>query len=455
MTSRDGRPIDPAVSPIKKSATPKPRAVPGIPARRAALDILTLVRSGAPLTEALDTCRSFDALAGPDRAFARALASTVLRRQGTLDALIAPFIDAPLPKRAAKATDALRLAVAQTAMMGVACHAAVDTAVALAQAFRETAGYAGLVNAIARKIADGGAAEVEKLPERVDTPGWLWRSWERAYGPETARAIARAHRQEPPLDLTPRKSADAETLAQSLGGELLPTGSIRLRGSHDVAALSGFDRGAWWVQDAAAALPARLLGDVAGKRVFDLCAAPGGKTLQLADAGADVVAVDMVGYRLKTVAENLARVGLKAETVKADILHWAPAEKAAAVLLDAPCTATGTIRRNPDILWSKSEDAVAALAKLQAKFIDKAVEFLTRGGVLVYSTCSLQPEEGERQIEAALARHAGLVRLPVAPSELGGEPQFITKAGDLRTLPSHWRDRGGLDGFYAARLQKG
>jgi 16S rRNA (cytosine967-C5)-methyltransferase len=207
------------------------------------------------------------------------------------------------------------------------------------------------------------------------------------------------------------------------------------------------------VQDAAAALPARLLGDVAGKRVFDLCAAPGGKTMQLAAAGAIVTAVDSVGPRLKLVADNLQRTSLAAETVKADVLSWSPAEKADAILLDAPCTATGTIRRHPDILRSTTEEDVATMAKVQARMIDKAVTLLGENGLLVFSTCSLQPEEGELQISSALERHRGLDRLPVSTTEIGGFSEAVTKAGDLRTLPSMWGDSGGMDGFFAARLR--
>jgi 16S rRNA (cytosine967-C5)-methyltransferase len=433
----------------------RPRAKPaaGLAPRRAALDILSLVREGAPLDEALSECRSFNALQGSDRAFARALAAIVLRRQGTLDALLAPYLETPLPRRAQKATDALRLAAAQTALMDVADHAAVDTAVALARDFHETAGYSGLVNAVARKIAKKGKDRAQEFPERTDTPGWMWRAWERAYGADTARAIARAHREEPPLDLTARSDAAAAELAACLSGELLPTGSIRLESTRDIAALPGFAEGEWWVQDAAAALPAKLLGDVNGKRVLDLCAAPGGKTLQLASAGARVIAIDRAGVRLKLVAENLARAKLSAETVKADIFEWAPAGLADAVLLDAPCSATGVIRRNPDILRSKSEDVVAALAKVQAKLIDRAIGFVRPGGLIVYSTCSLQPEEGEAQIAAALARHANLRRIPITPEEIGGEPRFLTKHGDLRTLPAYWSNRGGIDGFFAARVR--
>lgn len=428
------------------------KMTPATASRRAALDMLNLIRGGAPLDAALEDCRSFNALEGSDRAFAHALVMTVLRRQGSLDALLAPYLERPLPARATKVMDILRLAAAQSAVMETPDHAAVDNAVALSKEFRETEGYAGLVNAIARKIAKGGEAAIKKFPIRSDTPGWLWRSWERAYGPVAAKAIAETHRRQPPLDLTPKSGVDAAGVAASVGGKVLPTGSIRIESAHDITALDGFAHGEWWVQDAAAALAARLLGDVAGKTVFDLCAAPGGKTMQLAAAGAKVIAVDSSGHRLKLVAENLKRTGLAAETVKADILTWVPTAKADAVLLDAPCSATGTIRRHPDILWTCNADEVGALARLQTKMIDRALAWLKPGGLLVYSTCSLQLEEGERQIEGALTRHAGLKRMPADPSEVAGLHLAVSAAGDLRTLPSMWPEIGGLDGFFIARM---
>lgn len=427
---------------------------PGLPARRAALDLLALVRAGKPFDLALETCRSFAALEGADRAFARALATTVLRRRGSLDALISAFIDRPLPPRAARIYDILRLSAAQTAILDVKAHAAVATSVELAKAFRETAGYAALVNAVGRKIAKPGRAAIEKLPVRADTPGFLWRSWERAYGPDKARAIADIHQREPPLDLTPRFAAGAADLAAGLGGELLPTGSIRLARPGNISSLSGYAEGRWWVQDAAAALPARLLGEVSGRLVYDLCAAPGGKAMQLAAAGARVLAVDVSGPRLKLLAENLRRVGLTAETIKADILEWAPPEAADAALLDAPCSATGTIRRNPDVLWSRTEDDIAALSRVQAAMIARAAGFVKPGGLLVYAACSLQPEEGEGAVEAALAMRPDLRRVPLAPGDVPGLAEAVTPRGDLRTLPSFWAARGGMDGFFAARLQR-
>jgi 16S rRNA (cytosine967-C5)-methyltransferase len=438
----------------KPGPAPAPRAAdpPGLAARRAALDILMLVGAGRTLDDALGDCRSFNALEGPDRGLAHALSATVLRRRGAIDHVIGLYIDKPLPKRSQRATEILRLAVAQSLFLNTPDHAAVSTAVTLCQEFRETVNYAGLINAVARKIAKAGPASVEKLSERIDTPGWLWRGWERAYGAEGARAIARANAAEAPIDLTPRDAADAAALAADTGGVLLQTGSVRLPAGTRVASLKGYDDGRFWVQDAAAALPARLFGDIAGKRVIDLCAAPGGKTMQLAAAGALVVAVDREGARLKTVAENLARTGLTAETIKADISEWSPGEPADAVLLDAPCTATGTIRRHPDILWSKTEDDLKALASLQAKMIDRALTFVKPGGALIYCTCSLQPEEGERQIAAALARHPEIAREPIESREIGGLAA-LSRDGDLRTLPSMLGDQGGMDGFFASRLR--
>lgn len=421
----------------------------GLDARRAALDLLTRIAGGASLDEAMTASRAFGDLEGPDRGFARLLASAVLRRRGSLDHALGAYLDRPLPKRASRVMDILRLAACQSLMLGTPDHAAVSTAVTLAGERQETAGYSGLVNAVARKIAKAGPETLEKLPARTDTPGWLWRAWERAYGPQSVRKIAEAHRTEPALDLTLKNPADAASWAERLGAERLPGDGLRLTGVHDVRALEGYEDGAWWVQDIAASLPARLLGDVAGKRVFDLCAAPGGKTLQLAAAGADVVAVDISPPRLERVSENLARTKLAAAVAAEDVLKWRPAGKADAVLLDAPCSATGTIRRHPDIPWTKTETDIAALASLQARMIDRALGFLKPGGALIYCVCSLQVEEGERQADAALSRHDKLQRVPIDLEEVGGLAEAVTRKGDLRTLPFM---TGGMDGFYAARF---
>ena len=431
---------------------PPPPPPPGLAPRRAALDILTLVAAGRTLDQALEDCRSFNALEGPDRGLAHALAATVMRRRGTIDHFIGQYIDTPIAKRSARATDVLRLAAAQSLFLKTPDHAVVSTAVALVQEFRETAGYSGLVNAVARKIAASAPGCLAGLSERLDTPGWIWRGWERNFGPEGARAIAKAHQKEALIDLTPRDPAGAALLAETIHGRLLPTGSVRIDAGAKLTLLAGYDAGEWWVQDAAAAVPAKLLGDVKGKVVFDLCAAPGGKTMQLAASGAEVVAVDSEGSRLKTVSENLARTKLAAETVKADILDWEPPRLADAILLDAPCTATGTIRRHPDIPWSKTEAQLSSLASVQSKMIDKAVSMLKPGGLLVYCTCSLQPEEGEAQAAAALKRHQRLTRIPVTPAELGGF-QAVTRDGDFRTHPGMLAAEGGIDGFFAARFR--
>lgn len=426
----------------------------GLEARRAALDILERIRRGETLDEALGACRSFSDLQGPDRAFARLLASATLRRRGALDHLLGAYIDRPLPKKAVRVMDILRLAAVQLVYLETPAHAAVSTAVALASDRRETEGYAKLVNAVARKIAKQGPDATKNIPPRANTPAWLWRSWERAYGPQQTRLIAEAHMQEPPLDIQVRGANEAQSWADRLDAEVLLDSVVRLRGVSDVTALEGFQDGAWWVQDAAASLPAQLLGDVAGKTVFDLCAAPGGKTLQLSGRGAKVTAVDISAPRLERLSQNLERTGLAATVVNEDVLRWTPDEKADAVLLDAPCSATGTIRRHPDIPWLKTETDIEALTRLQAKMLDHALTFLKPGGLLIYCVCSLQPEEGERQARAALERHQNLTRLPVEKAEIGGLAA-VNRDGDLRTLPSMLADKGGMDGFFAARFRAG
>ena len=424
----------------------------GLEARSAALDILERIGKGASLDEALQNCRTYDLLHGPDRGFARALASTTLRRRGALDHLLGAYIDRPLPKKAARVMDILRIAGAQSLFMGTPDHAAVSTAVSLAGERRETAGYAKLINAVARKIAKAGADALAKVPSRADTPGWLWRGWERAYGPQKTRAIAEAHTKEPLLDLTVKTPAHAEDWATRLEATVLPTGSLRRAGISVIAALDGFDEGEWWVQDAAATLPARLAGDVRDKKVYDLCAAPGGKTMQLCAMGANVTAVDISPPRLERLADNLKRAKLSADIVTEDVLKWRPQEKADLILLDAPCSATGTIRRHPDIPWTKSQTDIAALTSLQTRMIDHVVPFLKPGGMLIYCVCSLQPEEGEKQIEAALSRHKNLSRSPIKAEQIGGLSEAINRHGDLRTLPSMLSADGGMDGFFASKL---
>ncbi len=438
---------------------PQPEA-PGLAARRVAADILDgVLRRKIALDEQLSgrgANPSLASLSERDRALARRLIATVLRRLGTLRHLLGGFLDRGFPADAPRIETILMLGATQLLWLDVPDHAAVDLAVRLAQADRRAARYVGLVNAVLRRVAQHGAANLAEIDAiTLDTPEWLLARWTKAYGAETARAIAAANRNEPALDLTIKQ--DPDTWAPRLHGRVLPTGTVRTLAHGAVALLPGFNEGAWWVQDAAAALPARLLGDVRGRQVADLCAAPGGKTAQLAAAGADVTALDRSAPRLARLRENLTRVGLTAEAVAADVTEWqgGPFD---AVLLDAPCSSTGTIRRHPDIPWLKSEADLAVLTALQQKLLDRAVALMRPGGTIVYCVCSLEPEEGEAQIARLLAQQPGVARRPIEAAEVSGRAELITAHGDLRTLPCHLPDAeprwAGLDGFYAVRLSR-
>jgi len=447
---------------------PRPRTspqpeVPGLAARRIAADILDgVLRKKIPLDDQLTGKAAHTGLAtlpDRDRALMRRLVATVLRRLGTLRHLLGGFLDKGFPADAPRIETILMLGAAQILWLDVPDHAAVDLCVRLAQADRRAARYAGLVNAVLRRAAQ--ARDTLKIDAaKRDTPKWLFERWIKAYGRDNARAIAAANGEEPALDITVK--ADAERWAEKVHGRVLPTGTVRTLAHGSITLLPGFHEGAWWVQDAAAALPVRLLGDVKGLRVADLCAAPGGKTAQLAVAGARVTAVDRSAQRLARLTENFARLGLNADTVAADVLEWQPdASHGApfdAVLLDAPCSSTGTIRRHPDIPWLKGEAEIEVLVSLQQRLIDRAVELTKPGGTLVYCVCSLEPEEGERQIAALLARDRRVTRKPVTPGEVFGHAELISADGDLRTLPLHLPDAeprwGGLDGFYAGRLTR-
>lgn len=433
---------------------------PGLAARRVAADIVSgVLRQKRPLDELLETTE-LGVLPERDRALVRTIVATVLRRLGTLRHLFAAMLERGVPRDAPQVEAMLLVGAAQILFLDVADHAAVDLSVRLAQADRVAKRYSGLINAVLRRLAREGKSQLAALDTALlDTPDWLMSRWIAHYGETTARAIAAAHRQEPALDLTVKNNPNA--WAEKLGGRVLPTGSVRLIASGPVTQLAGFDDGEWWVQDAAAALPARLLanslGDVRGKPVADLCAAPGGKTAQLAAAGAQVTAVDRSPGRLKRLKQNLDRLRLRAEIVEADAAEWqgGPFD---AVLLDAPCSSTGTIRRHPDIPWLKSESDLAKLAALQTRLLDNAARLLKPGGILVYCTCSLESEEGEQQIEALLGRNPDLALSPIETAEISDQAEFLTAAGAVRTLPCHWPDAeprlSGLDGFYAARTTR-
>jgi len=441
------RPFFPARKP--KAPPPPP---PGLPARRRACDLVEAVLlRRRPLDEALEEPTDLSPL---DRALARKIAATTLRRLGSIDRLLAERLSKGLPDGLPRLETVLRTAACQILFLDVPDYAAVDTAVRMVEANKKTQGFAGLTNAVLRGLARDRDADLASLDPLDDLAPWLRERWIAAYGEETTRAMAAAVIHEPPLDLSVK--SDPAGWATRLGGTLLPTGSVRLLPEGAVPDLADFDEGAWWVQDAAAALPARLLGDVTGLAVADLCAAPGGKTAQLASAGARVTAVDRNPRRLERLAENMGRLKLDVTVRAVDALELDGTYDA--ILLDAPCSATGTLRGHPDVMHLKSAADVDGLARLQARLLDRLADLLKPGGRAVYCTCSLEPEEGEAQIAALLAREQRLVLDPITPDEIPGIADFVTADGCLRTLPSHWPHdeprMAGLDGFFAARLKR-
>ncbi|MCA1364102.1 methyltransferase domain-containing protein [Bradyrhizobium sp. IC3069] len=439
-----------------------PSEVPGLAARRIAADIVDgVLHKHRTLDDQLDgggAHPGLKTLADRDRALMRRLVATVLRRLGTLGHVLSRLLDKGVPSDAPRAQSALLIGAAQILWMDVPDHAAVDLSVRLVQSDRRAARYAGLVNAVLRRCAREGKALVEEVAtQSLDLPPWLLARWSAHYGEATARDMASALGHEPSLDLTVK--SDPAQWASRLHGEMLPTGTVRMLLHGAVTMLPGFAEGQWWVQDAAAALPARLFGDVKGKSIADLCAAPGGKTAQLVLSGAQVTAIDRSPARVARLRENLARLSLQAETVVADAVEWAgPAEAFDGILIDAPCTSTGTIRRHPDVAWLRQDSDIATLAALQQRLLRKSVSLLKPGGTLVYCTCSLEPEEGEQAVAALLAAEPALRRAPIMASEVAGLDEILNGDGDLRTLPCHLPNAdprlGGLDGFFAARLVK-
>ena len=429
------------------------RAMNGTPItpRMIALDLLAAVlKHHRPLDEALAQSQDLAIQDVRDRAFVRNLTATTLRRLGQIDDAIGRCLERPLPRRAIGVRDVLRLGACQLLFLNTPAHAAVDTAVTTA-ANRGLGDYKKLINAVLRRLSkEGQRFLADQDAGRLNTPQWLWESWTAAYGIETCRRIAEAHLFEPPLDITVK--ADPEKWAGLLNAEILATGSLRLTAGGSVTAMPGFDEGAWWVQDAAAALPVKLLGDIRGRHVIDIGAAPGGKTAQLLNAGAQVTAVERSEKRTTRLLGNLARLGLRAETVVADAGAWSPEAPADAVLLDAPCSSSGTIRRHPDVARLKTPEDIGKLASAQERLLDAAIGMVAPGGMIIYCTCSLQPEEGPERIGKLIGSGAPVVREPLSASDVGGLEELLSAEGDLRSLPCHMGGQGGMDGFYASRL---
>ncbi len=412
--------------------------------RAAALDLVqTVLETRRSLSEILaQPPRAFAALPPEDRARAQRLTLSLFRQMGRADHFLHRALRKPPPE---PVRWVLRLALVEIHVEGAAPHGVIHDAVDLTRDLGHPR-LTGLVNAVLRGLAEGldwQAAPVPRLPD------WLRGALQNAYGAKVTAAIEAAHLAPPPLDLTLKGPRP-----EGLHGEMLPTGSLRLREPGQISALPGYAEGAWWVQDAAAALPARMLSDMTGARVLDLCAAPGGKTLQLAAMGLEVTALDISAPRMARLQENLARTGLAAQTITADALDWRPDQPFDAILLDAPCSATGTIRRHPELPFLRSREDVTALRMLQAALLDRVLDpgqgLLRAGGSVVYCTCSLLPSEGEDQVSAAATRHS----FRILPAEIPGVPrEWVGPDGLLRTRPDFWADQGGIDGFFIAALQ--
>lgn len=425
--------------------------------RRLAVSVFSaVVRKGRALEDefALQTA-AFEArepLETRDKMFVRMLATTMLRRAGQIDALLDAFLKKPLPEKAAYVRDVLRLSAAQLVFLDTPPHAAVSTGVNLVKS-SPFAGFSGLVNAVLRRLAEKGKEMAAKQDAaRLNVPDWLMKAWTDEYGADRAAGIAAAALTEAPVDFTVK--SDPALWAERLKAEIMPTGSLRRFEQASVPALDGFAEGAWWVQDVSAAVPATLFPDLTGKKAADLCAAPGGKTAQMAVKGAKVAAVDVSARRVERLAENMKRLNLSVETVVADAFDWMekqPVGSYDAVLLDAPCSATGTLRRHPDVAFHRTPQDVSRLNGIQRRLLEKAADLLTADGVLVYCVCSVLPSEGRALIDGFTAR-GGFARDSVTEKEVPAE--MVSKDGDLLILPSLYADRGGCDGFFAARLKR-
>ena len=442
----------------------KSKGTPGYDARKRALDVVTRVLDeGQPLEYLLDR-NSDDAMPANDRALARAIAATTLRRKGQIDKALDSLMQKPLGRRGGGAMHILRIAAAQILFMEVPDHASVSIAMDIAKADHKARHFSKLINGVLRAMTRQKEALLVDMKPRDILPTWLAKEWDNAYGRATCDAMANALSHEPYLDISVKP--DSGDYADKLGGETLPNGSVRLKSRGMVSELAGFKEGDWWVQDMAASLAPALLGDVSGKRVADLCAAPGGKSAYLAARDAKVTAVDVSGERLKRLEENLKRLQLSADVIEADIEKWMPDDLFDCVLLDAPCSATGTARKHPDVLWLKTPELIERLVVIQRALLKRAVKFLKPGGVLVFCTCSLQPEEGEAILDFVKQEALPLELVSIRPQELSGFSDILRPDGSIRTRPNHSplvqsassvADDPffvGLDGFFMAKFQK-
>lgn len=436
--------------------------VPGLVARKTAAKLLaTVIDARTPLDGLTDNDNGhpfYLALDARDRSLVRAILTTALRFRVTIGKLLSQRLERPLPPNAHTLTHILHVAAAQILFLDIPDSAAVDIAVTHAKSDPRTSRFTALVNGVLRSMARGKDTELESaLATTLDAPDWFVQRLTAAYGKDRTEAILAAHRVEAPVDFSVK--ADAGLWAERLGGMVLPTGGVRVEKlAANVSELPGFAEGEWWVQDAAAALPARLLGDIAGKSVADLCAAPGGKTAQLVMAGANVTAIDTSKNRLVRLGQNLGRLRLEAHLVQADLLAYEPPELFDAILLDAPCSSTGTVRRHPDVPWTKSPSDIEKLAALQGKMLAAAAKLVKPGGRVVFSNCSLDPVEGEGLYGAFLAASPDVAHDPLLPGEVSGIDEFLSEQGALRTTPADLQlgnpAVSGLDGFFAARFRR-
>lgn len=417
----------------------------------AARAVQHVLRDQAQLETALLRQADYEALSARDRAFARLITATVFRRMGQIDAALSPF----LKRQPASFPHAvLRTGAAQLLFLKTPVHAAVGESVALLKTSSKTRAYSGMVNAVLRKVSDQGATLVAATPPSANIPGWIRASWEKAYGKPVMRRMAAELLKEPPLDIHVKDGADA--WAEKLGGDALSDWTVRLSRGGRVPELESFADGEWWIQDIAASLPVMALGDISGQTVLDMCAAPGGKTMQLAAKGAHVTALDKSAERLERVEENLSRTRLQADIIEADAVSWIAQTNRTfdLVLLDAPCSATGTYRRHPDVLYNRTPKDVGALARLQKKLIASAIKCVRPGGRLLYCSCSLQTEEGEAQAQYTRATFSEMKAVPFYNTGLGLQAECVDENGYLRMLPHLFGEKGGCDGFFAVLFKK-